>query len=419
MTRLPNMLFFLFIFITTFSYGQNHFLPCTIARFGGEEESGLINYKNWNVNPERIEFIKKGGAVSTFTLSDLSSFDITLKDKTHERYERAIVEIDKSLIDINKLDYDPQPKFEKDTAFLLVLVQGTANLYYLKDNDHKVHFFMNISDAEQISELVYKKYLIGNKGGVAANYLYRFQIMNIASDCINTSSLEYKIAPLIEAFKVINKCKGNTGNYIYQINKIKLEPFVSCGISLANLRFEGDFDDLTSKHFSESYSFSGGIGIDFKLPRTRDKLAITNELLFTHYTSRGVYKYQTSPNVSFEERLKYTANYIKINTSLKWYLYEMKVSPYLKAGISNGFALKVEQAGEVERTPPGSFNVQVYEPLTGLRRYEQGLLFGAGMTYDKRKIGIELRLNLTNGFYNSLYATSLVKYYFFLLNYSF
>lgn len=97
------------------AFTQNNFLPASITKRSGELITGYIDYREWTVNPSKIRF-KTNLQLddSSYTVVDLSSFDITGK----ERFVAASIKKDMRPVKLQGLTVIPPVIVEDDIVFL-------------------------------------------------------------------------------------------------------------------------------------------------------------------------------------------------------------------------------------------------------------------------------------------------------------
>ena len=151
-----------FAIVSNCLFAQKNFQPGYIINNSGQKIEGFIDYRKWDRNPDKISFmVTMEGEPITYSPLDIKSFYVKdemsyyLKD---EMYISAIVDIDKSPYSISELTQDFNGKFEKEVVFLSLYIQGAYNLYYYKDENKKIHYFIN-NQGNEIEELIFRKYL--------------------------------------------------------------------------------------------------------------------------------------------------------------------------------------------------------------------------------------------------------------------
>jgi hypothetical protein len=140
------------IIISRIGCCQKNFVPGYLIDLKGDTLHGLIDFRNPDVNPDRISF--KSNLNNTpvlFNPTSIKGFAVE-----NEIYESAIVTVDKSSNRTSEISYYTGFDLRTDTVFLRTLIQGNKSLFYYFDMFGKEHFFIK-QDAE-FELLVYKKY---------------------------------------------------------------------------------------------------------------------------------------------------------------------------------------------------------------------------------------------------------------------
>lgn len=240
----------------------------------------LIKNINWKNNPSTIEFKTSETALSQRAdLSTIKEFGVgdILK------YSRETVRIDRSSDFLGKLGDQRNTKSQTETLLLKVLVEGEAKLYLYESQNLK-RFFYRIKN-DQIGQLVYKRYLSGNK--IKVNNRYKQQLFN-ALKCADISSkvtekLKYETNSLVQFFVNYNACKNSTSvNYIEKVKAkrffLSLRPRVNLSsFMISTIDFEIDYDP--------KISYGLGLEAEFVMPYYRNKWSIIIEPTFQNYSS--------------------------------------------------------------------------------------------------------------------------------------
>src|SRR5215510_9797263 len=82
------------------SIAQKSYIAGFIVTLKGDTINGLVDYKNWEINPRSVSFKKNAKESSVLLgLNDILSFDVPGKD----RYVRSIVYKDMRPVDLDHL----------------------------------------------------------------------------------------------------------------------------------------------------------------------------------------------------------------------------------------------------------------------------------------------------------------------------
>lgn len=400
---------------------QSNYLDGSIIDLEGDTIKGLINYLNWDKNPDFIEFMKIGDSHARI-LTPLLIKEFHVAD---EIYESATIEVDESSYKIEDLDYDPKLKLKERTVFLQVIFRGSKSLCYYKDDDSKEHFFIGAGLGYEL--LVYKTYLkkVDNYTNVIENKKYAGQLVLYLDNCPalknEIARCEYDKKNLSALFDKYYECIEEKESHKKQKDKVKVNAGVFVGMSYATIScgandlYASNYTKFLRAEYDWSLNLSGGISIDFILPRNLGRWSINNEFIYTSYNITGKYEYYFYNENEYKYNIiELGYSYIKMNNMVRFRIPIEAQFLYINLGISNGFAFS-ETNYEQTVTKWSSEILEIEEglALANTRKYEQGLLFGLGGKY--KNFSIEFRFELSNGMsdYEAL-STSVRRFYSFL-----
>ena len=409
------------IIISVLSFSQQNYLPGYIIQNNGDTVTGFIDYRNWSLNPDLIEFRKTSDSGATkYKPDDIKEFKV--KD---EIYVSGFVEIENSLLEESKLLYDPKLNITTDTVFLQTLLNGEKSLYYHRNNTGRPNFYVKKDDEFEL--LVYKKYLIrkGTTSYVHERKDYVGQLNLYLLDCPNIQTMiartSYSQKDLIRLFQNYYEFFSLDMGFQRQHERVKLEFGVLAGSSSTKLSFyisypgEG-LDYLENTDFKPSTNITGGLFLDILIPRNFRKLSLNNELIFSMYNTDGQYDYIDYSNVHKHYTTEFKYSYLKINNLLRYKFPVGNFSFFCNAGVSNGIRLSEEQYVKKEFTTTYS-GTSVYEgtPLTQTSDYEFGFIAGAGIKTNR--LSFEARLESASGMITLTSVDASTKRVYFILGY--
>ena len=196
------------------SFSQGNYLSGYVIDLEKDTIKGFIDYKNWNANPDKINFkIRRDTTSILYSTSSIVEFGV--KD---EMYISAIVNTETSPTQSNILQENSVLNFKLDTVFLQTLYKGSKDLYYYKSEKGKDNFY--IKDGQNLELLIYKKYALlkyDERGRttyvVKENKKYKGQLAHYLSDCSSIQSkllnTGYSQVSLEEIFKYYYTCSQN------------------------------------------------------------------------------------------------------------------------------------------------------------------------------------------------------------------
>jgi hypothetical protein len=280
---MQKLLFTLFIslFGINQSFAQSNFIDGGIVQLNGDTLLGQIDYQEWALNPEKIDFTKsKTAKINVFEAKDIAGF--FLKDK-NEFYQSAIVDlnIEKSsanLLPIYESKRDAFSKYQPlhDTVFLLVIERGEINFYEYVDKN-RAHYLVNKGN-EPIKELVFRKFVIDNEveksKDITFSYDYRTQFRLLFSTCPSLN-IDFERLPFIKSrfIKLIRKYNECSNNVVYTQNKEKKERSASflAGVTLPLFAVDVSFPQTKFKNNAGSVAPVFGLEMAINSRRMRGR----------------------------------------------------------------------------------------------------------------------------------------------------
>ncbi len=395
------------------TFSQENYIPGYVIKNNTDTLFGFVDYRNWESNPDRIKFktnIENDPVI--FYPTDINEFKV---DK--EIYVSGIVDTEVSPIHTDRLSDDPQVNIKVDTAFLQTLFKGKKSLYYYRFSLDKENFY--IKQNGEFELLVYKKYLKKQLGlpVINENKKYVGQLILYLNDCETiTQKLEntsYGQNSLIKLFQYYYKCSPSEIYFQKEKEKAYFEIGVLAGASVTTLKFQSDtYDYLVEAGYDPSVNFSAGLYFDLILPRNHGKWSFNNEILYSSYKVTGSYENYYSTTTT---EIGYS--YLKINSLIRFKYPVGQFFIFLNGGFSNGFAISETNYKKLELDYNSTGSHIEGSALTDPRKYEQGLIFGAGSRYDR--FSFEIRYETGNGMSDFRNLKSSAKRYYFLLGYRF
>jgi hypothetical protein len=399
------------------AFSQENYIQGFVVNPDGDTIHGLIDYRNWKKNPDKISF-KKQASDNPIIHTPLSIKYFGVAD---EIYAGAIVETDLSRIKTDELEHGKEPKIKVDTIFLQSIILGTKSLY-LYNTDAGRELFYILQDTT-FNMLIYKRYLSDiETSDIKENKKYLSQLAVYLKDCPtiqqNFKSLQYSRKSLEKLFLTYYDCVEKPLTFQKKQEKLKAEFGAIAGLTLNNLAFGGEESiDLTKLDFKTDVSYSIGTYINLVLARNQGKWSLYNELAFSPYKVENYSEYYVSEN----EYTYYTTtlgySYLKLNTMVRFSYPFGKTSVFINAGMSNGYALSETNQINVEKKFYSSETNEDFPVLAVTRLYEQGIIAGLGGKYDK--FSFEFRFERGNGMSAMMNLDSKTTRYLFLLGYKF
>lgn len=418
------MLAILGILFLQSTFSQENYIQGFVVNTDGDTIHGLIDYRNWGKNPDKISF-KKQISDNPISFSPLSIKYFGVAD---EIYAGVIVETDLSRIKNGELEHGKEPKIQVDTIFLQSMILGAKSLYFYNTASGRELFY--ILQDTTFTMLTYKRYLSDTKATylsdtkatyIKENKKYLSQLAVYLKDCPgiqrNFENLQYSGECLEKLFLIYYDCVEKPLTFHKKQEKLKAEFGAIAGLTLNNLAFGGEESiDLKKLDFKTDVSYSIGTYINLVLPRNQGKWSLYNELAFSPYKVENSYEYYIGGigYTYYTSTLGYS--YLKLNTMVRFSYPFGKTSVFVNAGMSNGYALSETNQVNVEKNYSSVINLD--SPVLAVTRlYEQGIIAGLGGKYDK--FSFEFRFERGNGMSAMDNLDSKTTRYLFLLGYKF
>jgi hypothetical protein len=199
---------------------------------------------------------------------------------------------------------------------------------------------------------------------------------------------------------------------------MKFEFGILGGVSLTSLSFSGDrsFDYLIDANFGYSWNFTAGVSLELRLPRSRDRFSIYNELVYVSYKLSGeALDYISDENYRFtNSTIGYS--HIKGSSMFRYRLPDKKFNPFFNAGLFFGLVVNETNQSIIERMFYTQFRITEEKALES-RPYDYGYVLGVGTDYNR--LSFELRYEYGYGMSNHASLSSITGRSFFIIGYSF
>jgi hypothetical protein len=401
---------------------QNHYQPGYIVSAQGDTLRGLIDYRNWEHNPNKLFFKAQANAAKEcYTPLAIKEFAVA-----NEIYEGAIVETEVSRDDLYNMDTTKTLKIKVDTSFLQAIVRGPKSLYYYK-NDYGKEFFY-IKENSKFTLLAYKKFLtyydLNQKIEEVNTYIGQLAVY--LNDCPvlyqYLGNINYTSRSLEKLFRQYYSSQPQSMTFSRKTEGIRLEFGVLAGVSHSSVKFNSDINPtpyayLIHANNKQSTNLSVGVFMDAIFPRKLEKYSFYNELLFTSLKVNNTYADNSDNNQPKVISTTLGCSYVKLNSMIR-YKYPIKgITLYVNAGISNG----IMAAKTNDKTTTSKFfnseSVTKGKVIEKLSTHEFGLLAGFGARY--KCYSFETRYESGNGMSGIRTLGSDTQRIYFLLGYRF
>jgi hypothetical protein len=273
-------------------FSQKNMVLGYIIKQNGDTTKGKVDDGFWSKNPTKINFSTNDTDIKTYdAVKELKGFGINEKSV----YVRKKIAIDITPYENSSLLETSERIIVSDTTLMLRhLVKGKVNLYFLRDNKSKPHFFAE-KITLPIAELVKHDYIkvVGSRKIIVKEKLYNNQLSELFKDNSiyenKVLNLEYTEPSLSAAVSDYNKNFGSVNNYeAPKSEKLSATVFLQIGVGQYgyNTKYSTPFSDY---NFQKSSIFIPSLGLKglFEIPSKRRKWSISTDVNFNTY-SEGV-----------------------------------------------------------------------------------------------------------------------------------
>ncbi len=396
---------FQLLFLFSSLYSQEKFINGFVVQLNGDTLKGLIDYRNWGVNPKLIRFRTNNNETFKYTPRDIKAFGVL-----DEIYKGAIVKVDNS--NLKKMSDTPLFEFRTDTVFLQTLFDGSKCLYYYKDVYDQENFY--IENNTRLELLEYKTYtkidimghrlLMQNKRYVGQLRLYLNDYPEIDE---KLKGLEYNKKSMHAVFNYYYNHQKNEKYFTRQNEKLTIEIGILVGASMIDLSFKTSgvaFEPLPKAKFANTFSPTFGVFANIVKPRNDGRWSLCNELIYSKYSTTAIYNdFHSNDNYQIHH-YSVDFTYGKINSMLRYKYPIAKFKIFADAGFSFGLIVNEKNSDNINRQYNGTntwykeniiINSSINFPFVS-KKYELGALLGVGLNY--KNVFLELRYEAGTGF---------------------
>ena len=374
-----------------------------ITATGHDTIRGVIDNKNWNLNPKEIAFIGPDAQKRKFGVNDIVEFAVK-SDKTTEIYRRKVLDIDKGDFELKDLKDYPSPKISRDTVFATLYESGRINLYYLRDETNRMHYLVEKDDTG-IQDLGIEKYIDGQTQTVQTRDIYKNQLSRLMSDCpgiiTKIGDVPFREKELRRLTVYYNQCIDGNKKPKYSKANEKVDFFVGAlvGGGFRTDKVSGISDFQSKINLGPSPNLDVAIALGVILPRTNKHLELGLELGWGYYTDKGS-AYESTYGGHNTIQVVMAPQMIKGNLLLRYLVSVRKVRLAFSGGLSMGGILS---AGSNYNETVTFFCVssQVAN-IIAPSSWQAALILGAGIRI--KDVNIEMRYFLNTSLPNDSFV---------------
>ncbi|MFI5131505.1 MAG: hypothetical protein ACHQFX_15995 [Chitinophagales bacterium] len=277
------------IILHLYSFAQKNFVPGIIITRQADTLPCLIDYRNWEKNPETITFKRDINSVEeALNAGQVQSFEITGKDY----YESAVIWKDIQPVEFSQLETEDNNRIVKDLAFLRVLIKGEKlSLYQLVDE--KEHYFIRERN-DTLQELQYKVIKDpANPAMFVTKNIFRDQLKKYTLNNQTTKKVLNKIETAFYKEKDLANIITLLNSKVYYSSRATLKKqktvsvFAGGGVSYNKLSFSGSDKSLNVLDFPATAGYMIVLGADAFAGKGSQKLFVRFEVSYRRSSFKG------------------------------------------------------------------------------------------------------------------------------------
>lgn len=233
-------LFSFLLIVPMLGFAQSNFQSGYVVTNSKDTLKGFIDYKERKATPRSIDFRSdRNGRTKVYQLDDCIAYGID----GQVYYQRFVVNVSLSEVEISKLSYEENMAVQRDTVFLRVLQEGKNLSLYVYTDQLKRRYYIKNRDAEEPIELIQSIYLNGEAGNaIVKNNKYQRQLLlemkrlqiGTPAEQERILQLDYREAPLLKVCATING---------QELQKPKLRStrlFAGLGVNMSRASYSGE-----------------------------------------------------------------------------------------------------------------------------------------------------------------------------------
>ncbi|TKG93784.1 hypothetical protein EYV94_16195 [Puteibacter caeruleilacunae] len=414
-------LLFVGIILLQTAFSQENYVDGYIVKLNGDTIKGLIDFRDWENNPNKISF-KSTISDTPQLLTPMNINEFGVEDQV---YESAVIDAELNSLLTHNLEVDQTIEVRVDTTFLQVCIRGDKSLYRYRLPSRE-NFYVKIGD--KYERLIYHRSLVDrkingsykttvkeNKKFIGQLSVYLQDSPGIAQKLRNT---QYKTNSLMKVFQAYYSNTDITTTFNKKKEKIITSFGLIAGAAKTTLDFTSDhYTYLSQGDIDSPVGPIAGISLDLILPKHMQKWWLHNELLYSTYKADGTHRDLVHKDRYTDYDFTLESSQIRLVNMVRYVFPKEKFKPFISAGISQLFTIDDSTDLHEVRTYYSSVTERDGEAIPETRKYQQGLVFGAGVIH--KDLSLEMRYESTNGMSDYTNLGSSTKHISLLLGYRF
>ncbi len=357
---------------------------------------GIIEDRQWKVNPKRIKFKKEiSESYTVYNTSQIKGFFVS---NSNEYYKSALVSIDHTPYELSELITPKEigrrykELTKSDTLFLRQLVKGKANLFILNEGDSKTHFYIQKLPQDTIVELIYKRFLQDTPmGAVGSNQVgimegYKQQLQEYFEDSPvknKINSTKYEETSLVNLFNAYNGLGNPAASSSQTANRSRSDFYLLLGGTNTQLSFQTDEASaqyLTQLKLKNSFKPTVSIGFDWVFPRLNQSWSWYNELGYRSFDFSEKIENNSINTIPGTTYVTLQGKQLRLSSLARYRLSKGKLKPFVNAGLTLSFDLG--HTDSIVHVVGPSLKFQ-RATISDWKKEQLGWQLGAGLIYNR------------------------------------
>jgi hypothetical protein len=305
---------------------QSNYKPGYLVNTKGDTTRGFINYREWDNNPESIDFktTLADNNKQKIAPADVAGFSITGLT-TYQTYSGR-VSTDES--NGNRVANSRDTSFIITDIFLKVLQKGKNATLYSYQDQIKTRYFIS-EDAQPPKELIYHLYYAAGQNGTITESTYKKQLSviagkhNLLDDKLNLyiQRSEYSYSNILSVVSKLNDMKVAKEDNVITANYF----YAGIGVNITSFTTDGEYKKAGGKPYTSimpmllagvnvyanpntqnlAFRFELGIGANRYESNYKNQVLPYNDVVF-HFTQLSasltpqvLYNFYNQPNFKF------------------------------------------------------------------------------------------------------------------------
>jgi hypothetical protein len=334
MKHLYKLLLVIFL-LPLFTLAQSNYKPGVIVTLKGDTLHGFIDYKEWENNPESINFkLALSGAAQQYTPNEITYFQVAQLDA----YRRYSGPVSMDATNIGRLSSGKDTSYKTLVVFLKLEQDGRYISLYSYTDDLKKRYFVTEKINNEPFELVYRTYTDADKTYNTTNETkYKGQLIYLSSKYNrNTDELRTTIETSSydqDLINIVSKINGSAKQSTHH-TKSSISFYAGIGSGISSIKPPNNYYFYSSDYsYVNSYLPRISFGINAYTNPEVGKLVFKGEVALSANTFKTYFnQYFYSHQKSYITLNQYT---VSLDPQVLYNIYNSdSFKFYVEAGVS-------------------------------------------------------------------------------------